>query len=65
MERLLGEILAQQSGRIRRFESIAAFGYDAKDVLVRHCRVGDEREDALARRYVGWFTWWWWWWLSC
>lgn len=51
MERLLNEVLMQQSGRIKRFEAIAAFGYDAKDVLVKHCRVGDEiREDALARR---------------
>lgn len=52
MERLLNEVLMQQSGRIKRFEAIAAFGYDAKDVLVKHCRVGDEmREDALARRF--------------
>lgn len=50
VERLLDEILAKQSGRIRKFEGIAAFGYDAKDVLLKHCRVEDEQEDALARR---------------
>lgn len=52
VERLLDEVLAKQSGRIRKFEGIAAFGYDAKDVLLRNCRTGDERDDALARRYA-------------
>ena len=49
-ERLLEEVLGGQEGRIERFEGIGRAGYDAKDVLLRHCREVEGREDVLARR---------------
>lgn len=47
---LLDSILASQTHRIEKFESIGEFGYDAKDVLLRHCRTDDAVDDVLARR---------------
>lgn len=47
---LLDSILERQSNRISKFKSIAEFGYDAKDTLLRHCRTDDTAEDVLARR---------------
>lgn len=48
---ILDSIIASQSGRIEKAEAIIAFGYDAKDTLLRHMRVSDEADDVLARRY--------------
>lgn len=48
---LLEKILAGQTNRIARYESIARFGYDAKDVLLRNCNAADNAEDVLARRF--------------
>ncbi|KAG4433175.1 hypothetical protein IFR05_011335 [Cadophora sp. M221] len=48
---LLDSILERQSNRISKFKSIAEFGYDAKDTLLRHCRTDDAADDVLARRY--------------
>lgn len=48
----LDSILESQTDRISRFKSIADYGYDAKDALLRHCHVSDGAEDVLARRYV-------------
>lgn len=48
----LDGIIASQSGRIEKAENIVAFGYDAKDTLLRHMHVSDEAHDVLARRYV-------------
>lgn len=49
---LLDSILKGQTNRIQKFKQIAEFGYDAKDTLLRHCRVGGDAEDVLARRLV-------------
>lgn len=50
--RIINQILAHQSGRIRRIESIVKNGYDVKDTLIRHNSVGVDKEDYLARRFV-------------
>lgn len=49
---LLNSILKGQTNRIQKFKEIAEFGYDAKDTLLRHCRVDGDVEDVLARRSV-------------
>lgn len=48
----LDSILAGQRGRIKRSETIAKFGYCAKDTLLRNLSVGEDAEDVLARRYM-------------
>ena len=48
--RLLNSILESQTGRIGKIQQIVDLGYDAKDTLLRHCHVGSETEDVLARR---------------
>lgn len=48
---ILDSIIASQSGRTEKAEAIIAFGYDAKDTLLRQMRVSDEVDDVLARRY--------------
>ena len=48
--RILDSILSAQIGRIKKFEQIGEFGYDAKDTLLRHCRTSAGVEDILARR---------------
>ena len=50
--RIIDSILASQMGRIEKFQSIAELGYDAKDTLMQQYRIGDDAEDALARRYA-------------
>lgn len=49
-DREVDSILETQRGRIRKTERIVAYGYDAKDTLLRHLSVGDEADDVLARR---------------
>ena len=49
---ILDSIISSQSGRIEKAETIIAFGYDAKDTLLRNMRVSDEADDVLARRYT-------------
>ncbi|KAF2129998.1 YccV-like-domain-containing protein [Dothidotthia symphoricarpi CBS 119687] len=48
---LLGQIVGAQHKRIRRINQIAAFGYDAKETLLRECACPDDADDVLARRY--------------
>lgn len=48
--RLLNKVLAGQTHRIATMQAITGLGYDAKDTLLRHLRVGDDAEDVLARR---------------
>jgi F-box protein 21 len=48
---LLDHIVAKQLYRIGKFQVIPLQGYDAKDTILRHLRVGDDAEDVLARRY--------------
>ena len=50
-EVLLEQIIQGQSGRLSRYEPILAYGFDVKDVLLRHIDVGDDAQDVLARRY--------------
>ena len=47
---LLDSILGDQVNRIKKFNHIAEFGYDAKDTLLGHCQTRDTAEDVLARR---------------
>lgn len=47
---ILDSILEDQVNRIKKFNAIAEFGYDAKDTLLRHCHTGETAADALARR---------------
>ncbi|KAH8592230.1 Hemimethylated DNA-binding protein YccV like-domain-containing protein [Bisporella sp. PMI_857] len=47
----LDSILKGQIDRIKKFDSIGKFGYDAKDTLLRHCRTSDQAGDVLSRRY--------------
>lgn len=49
---LLDSILSEQIGRIDKTKDISEFGYDAKDILLRNCRVEIDTEDVLARRCV-------------
>ncbi|KAL3426181.1 F-box domain-containing protein [Phlyctema vagabunda] len=48
---LLDSILQDQIGRIAKFQEIAEFGYDAKDVLLQHCGTDESADDVLARRF--------------
>ena len=49
----LNDLLSSQTGRLEKAQRILEHGYDAKDCLLRHCAVGDEADDVLARRLVG------------
>lgn len=49
--KLLDSILSEQIGRLHKIEQIGEFGYDVKDTLLRHCRIRDDAEDVLARRF--------------
>lgn len=51
ISRDLEAILSSQTGRMDRSEKIIAYGYDAKDTLLRHLTVSDNADDVLARRY--------------
>lgn len=53
---LLDSIIASQTGRIEKFQTIIDFGYDIKDTLLRHCSVGLGTDDYLARRFVIWMN---------
>lgn len=48
---LLNSILAGQTGRIKKFQTIIGLGYDIKDTLLRHIAAGSDVEDYLARRW--------------
>ena len=48
--RLIDSILSIQAGRIAKSEKIIAYGYDAKDALLKQRRCSDAIEDVLARR---------------
>lgn len=47
---LLNGILESQTSHISKYDQISAFGYDAKETLLRHCAAPEEAEDVLARR---------------
>ena len=47
---ILDSILEDQANRIKKFNSIGEFGYDAKDTLLHHCRANEAADDVLARR---------------
>lgn len=47
---LLDGILASKVGRLRRFEEICQFGYDAKDFLLKQCHAHEDLPDVLSRR---------------
>lgn len=47
---ILDSILEDQVNRIKKFNAIAEFGYDAKDSLLRHCHTSETADDVLARR---------------
>ncbi|CCU83137.1 F-box domain-containing protein [Blumeria hordei DH14] len=44
-------ILHSQVDRISKYQTIADFGYDAKDTLLRHCHENKIADDTLSRRY--------------
>lgn len=49
---LFETLVATLRGRLHRIEEVAAFAYDAKDLLLRaHDATPDDAEDALARRF--------------
>ncbi|KAI1003703.1 hypothetical protein K3495_g4506 [Podosphaera aphanis] len=48
---LLDSILSTQVDRISKYHAIAQYGYDAKDIMLRHCHVNESDPDALSRRY--------------
>ncbi|KAF5003396.1 hypothetical protein FDECE_10053 [Fusarium decemcellulare] len=52
LDRLLDEILATRVGRVRRFEKVCNFGYDAKDFLLEQCNTANSADDVLARRSI-------------
>lgn len=47
---MLNGILEGQINRIKKFDAVGHFGYDAKDTLLRHCHASEVAEDILARR---------------
>ena len=47
----IDSILAQQSDRTAKIQDIVSLGWDAKDTLLHHCRIGDGQDDVLARRW--------------
>ncbi|KAJ2904643.1 uncharacterized protein MKZ38_007479 [Zalerion maritima] len=49
--KILDGILSTKVRRNQRIGYICQQGYDAKDFLLQQCRVDDDAEDALARRY--------------
>ncbi|KAL8874129.1 MAG: hypothetical protein Q9174_000499 [Haloplaca sp. 1 TL-2023] len=51
VSRALEDILSSQVCRLDKSENIFAQGYDAKDTLLKHLKVGDDAPDALARRF--------------
>jgi F-box protein 21 len=50
ISRAIDSILSSQMGRVDKVQTIIEYGYDAKDCLIRHLRVDEGAEDALARR---------------
>ncbi|KAF2827582.1 YccV-like-domain-containing protein [Ophiobolus disseminans] len=48
---LLDHIVSTQHKRIRCINEIAAFGYDAKETLLKESECPNDAEDVLARRY--------------
>lgn len=50
--RTLDSILEKQTGRVEKYHSIVAYGYDAKDTLLEQCGVSFRTDDVLARRFA-------------
>lgn len=49
---LVDGIVASRVLRLEKTENICQYGYDAKDYLLTQCRIHDDAEDVLARRFV-------------
>lgn len=50
VSREINSILSTQTGRIPKSTRIVGIGPEAKDTLIRHCKVDEDAEDVLARR---------------
>lgn len=48
---LLQDIVASRVERLHKTEEICKYGYDAKDFLLSQCKVADDLDDVLARRF--------------
>lgn len=48
----LDDILRSQTGRIEKFRTIIAYGYDIKDALLQNTQADSSVDDYLARRLV-------------
>ncbi|KAI1848356.1 hypothetical protein JX265_008864 [Neoarthrinium moseri] len=48
---LVDGIVASRVSRLQKTEEICQYGYDAKDYLLSQCRIDDDVDDVLARRY--------------
>lgn len=48
---LLEDIIASRVSRLQKTEEICQYGYDAKDFLLSQCKIGDDADDVLARRF--------------
>ncbi|KAH6653747.1 hypothetical protein BKA67DRAFT_535106 [Truncatella angustata] len=48
---LLDDIVASRVSRLQKTEEICQFGYDAKDFLLRQCKIHESADDVLARRF--------------
>lgn len=47
---IVNAMIFDQTKRMEKIRVITTFGYDAKDILLRHMRMGEDVEDYLARR---------------
>lgn len=48
---LLDGIVASRVSRLQKTEQICQYGYDAKDFLLSQCKIGEDADDVLARRF--------------
>lgn len=49
--RLLNGVVTSRVSRLQKTEDICQYGYDAKDFLLYQCKIDNEVDDVLARRY--------------
>ena len=50
VSREIDNILSTQTSRILKSTRIVDVGHEAKDTLIRHCKVDEDADDVLARR---------------
>ncbi|KAK9772719.1 putative F-box domain-containing protein [Seiridium cardinale] len=48
---LLDGIVASRVSRLQKTEEICQYGYDAKDFLLSQCKISEDADDVLARRF--------------